>query len=240
MAIKGVDFSHWQGKPDCEKLANAGIRFAFVKAGEVHIKKPNKPAVDDPLHDRNITKLKAAGIICGDYYYYHPSIGASRQARHYAAIRARNEPDLPPVIDIEDRDAMNSADVARQLLAFYQEIVNQTGRQPIIYSRNGFIVNDCGNPAWPAGTLFWIARYSTTIGDLSPNIKPGVIIWQFTDKLILPGLPLMDGNLWISSDEAFQNLWNSVPIQQPVEQINSIFRSPSFIIREYLKSIIGR
>lgn len=224
MAIKGVDFSHWQAKVNCEKLAKAGIRFAFVKAGEVHIRHKNKPAVDDELHDRNIRELKAAGIICGDYYYFHPSAGAAKQARHYAAIRARNEPDLPPVIDLEDRDAMNPKDVARQVLAFYQELVNRTGRQPIIYSRNGFIVNDCGNPAWPAGTLFWIARYSTTIGDLSPNIKPGVIIWQYTDKLRLPGCPRMDGNVWMAPESDLERLAKGKRIMHKPEIITALWR----------------
>jgi lysozyme len=224
MAIKGVDFSHWQARVNCQKLAKAGIKFAFVKAGEVHIKNAAKPAVDDDMHDRNIAELKAAGIICGDYYYYHPSIGASKQARHYAAIRARNEPDLPPVIDIEDSDALKPAEVARQLLAFYQEIVNRTGRQPIIYSRNGFLVNNCGNPAWPAGTLFWIARYSTTIGDLSPRIKPGVIIWQYTDKLRLPGCPLMDGNVWMAPESDLDRLAKGKRIMHKPELITALWR----------------
>ena len=224
MAIKGVDFSHWQSKVDCSKLAKAGIKFAIVKAGEVHIKHKNKPAVDDPLHDRNIRELKAAGIICGDYYYYHPSIGAAKQARHYAAIRARNEPDLPPVIDLEDRDAMKPADVARQVLAFYQELVNRTGRQPIIYSRNGFIVNDCGNPAWPAGTLFWIARYGLTIGDLSPKIKPNVIMWQYTDKLKIPGCPVMDGNYWLGTEIDLNYLVKSGKFITKPEIVTALWR----------------
>ena len=224
MAIKGVDFSHWQSKVDCSKLAKAGIKFAIVKAGEVHIKHKNKPAVDDPLHDRNIRELKAAGIICGDYYYYHPSIGAAKQARHYAAIRARNEPDLPPVIDLEDRDAMKPADVARQVLAFYQELVNRTGRQPIIYSRNGFIVNDCGNPAWPADTLFWIARYGLTIGDLSPKIKPNVIMWQYTDKLKIPGCPVMDGNYWLGTEIDLNYLVKSGKVITKPEIVTALWR----------------
>ena len=224
MAIKGVDFSHWQAKVNCQKLAAAGIKFAIVKAGEVHIKTTNKPAVDDPLHDRNIRELKEAGIICGDYYFYHPSIGAAKQARHYAAIRARNEPDLPPVIDLEDRDAMAPKDVARQVLAFYVELGLRTGRQPIIYSRNGFIVNDCGNPAWPAGTLFWIARYGLTIGDLSPKIKPNVVMWQYTDKLKIPGCPVMDGNVWMASDEEFFKFINQEFIITPLDPTKSMWR----------------
>ena len=197
MTILGVDFSHWQSKPDCQKLADNGVKFAIVKAGEVLVRKPNKPLYFDGQHDRNIIKLNEAGVICGDYYYFHPSAGASKQANHYAEIYNRMKPDLPPVIDIEDKDGMLPKDVAKQLLVFIDELKKRTNRQPIIYSRNGFLVNECGNPDWPDGTLFWIARYSTQIGDLSPKIKPNVVMWQFTDRIKLPGLPVMDGNYWL-------------------------------------------
>ncbi len=213
MSLKGVDYSHWQARVDAAKLKKAGISFAFVKAGEVHIKTSGKPALDDNLHDYNIAELKKAGIICGDYYYFHPSAGASKQARHYAAIRARNEPDLPPVVDVEDSDAMKPADVSKQLLAFVLELAKATARQPIIYSRNGFLVNQCADPDWPAGTLFWIARYASSIGSLSPKIEPHVVLWQYTDKLKLPGLPVMDGDLWLRTPEELNLLSNSSPLQ---------------------------
>ena len=213
MSLKGVDFSHWQSKVDCQKLKKAGISFAFVKAGEVYIQNPSKPAVIDDYHSRNITELKSAGLLSGDYYYFHPSAGVSKQARHYAAIRAVNEPDLPPVIDVEDSDAMKPADVSEQLLAFILELAQATGRQPIIYSRNGFLVNQCADPDWPAGTLFWIARYASSIGSLSPKIEPHVVLWQYTDKLKLPGLPVMDGDLWLRTPEELNLLSNSSPLQ---------------------------
>jgi hypothetical protein len=118
----------------------------------------------------------------------------------------KNPPDLPPVIDIEDTDKMKPVDVGSQLIAFIEEIKTHIGRHPIIYSRNAFLVNQAGNPDWPAGTLFWMARYATKIGDLSPKIKPHVVIWQFTDRLKLPGLPLMDGNYWLRSQEELAQL----------------------------------
>jgi lysozyme len=190
-----------------------------VKAGEVYIKTVNKPAVTDDMHDRNIRELKRVGIICGDYYYFHPSAGASKQARHYAAIRNTNMPDLPPVIDIEDSDGYKPLDVGKQVLAFISELQAKTGQQPIIYSRNGFLVNDCGNPDWPAGTLFWIARYGLTIADLSPKIKPNVVIWQYTDRLALPGLPKMDGNYWLRTQEDLNKLAGRSTLQEQGAEI---------------------
>ncbi len=223
--ILGVDFCHWQSLVSADKLKSNGVMFAIVKAGEVYIKTFNKPTIKDELHDRNIAELKRVGIICGDYYYFHPSAGASKQARHYAEIYLKNPPDLPPVIDIEDADRMKPAEVGAQLLAFIAELTKCIGRQPIVYGRNGFLYGDAGNPDWPAGTLFWIARYASKIGDLSPKIKPNVVMWQFTDRMKLPGLPLMDGNYWLKSTEELHQLAKAKgtqvqpPVQTPVNPI---------------------
>ena len=218
--ILGVDYCHWQSLVSAEKLRSKAVKFAIVKAGEIYINAFNKPPVIDDLHDRNITELKRVGILCGDYYYFHPSAGATRQARHYAEIYLKNPPDLPPVIDIEDTDKMKPVEVGSQLIAFIEAIKTQIGRQPIIYSRNAFLVNQAGNPDWPAGTLFWIARFDSKIGDLSPKIKPHVVIWQFTDRLKLPGLPLLDGNYWLGSQDelnrlAAEKLTQPLPIPIP-------------------------
>lgn len=218
--ILGVDYSHWQSLVSAEKLRAKGVTFAFVKAGEVLASKPTKPLYTDSLHDRNIAELKRVGILCGDYYYFHPSAGASKQARHYAEIYLKNPPTLPPVIDTEDSDRLPPAEVGRQLLAFISEVTQRIGRQPIIYSRNAFLVSQAGNPDFPAGTLFWIARYDKKIGDLSPKIKPNVVIWQFTDRLKLPGLPLMDGNYWLRSLQDLKKLAvvdSSVPLPEVEE-----------------------
>lgn len=204
--ILGVDFSHWQSLVSAEKLRANGVTFAVVKAGEVLVSKPAKPLYQDKFHDRNITELKRAGILCGNYYYFHPSAGASKQARHYAELYLKNPPHLPPVIDAEDSDRLPPVEVGRQLLAFISEVIQRIGRQPIIYSRNGFLVSQAGNPDWPPDILFWIARYDKKIGDLSPKIKPNVVLWQFTDRLKLPGLPLMDGNYWLRSLDELKRL----------------------------------
>jgi GH25 family lysozyme M1 (1,4-beta-N-acetylmuramidase) len=207
--ILGVDFSHWQGKPDCQKLKDGGVQFAFVKAGEMT---SSGAAFYDEQHDRNIRELKRVGILCGDYYYFHPSRGASKQARHYAQIYNSTKPDLPPVVDIEDSNGYLPRDVCSNVFAFIAGIEEKIGITPIVYSRNGFIVNQIGDPNWHEDILFWIARYSTKIGDLSLKIRQKTVIWQYTDKLKLPGLTPMDGNYWLVSAEELNALANIKPV----------------------------
>jgi lysozyme len=238
--ILGVDLSHWNGKPDCQKLADNNVKFGIVKAGEVLVHKPNKPLYYDSMHDRNIIKLQEAGIITGDYYYWHPSAGVSVQARHYVEIYKRMKPDLPPVVDVEDRDGMKPADVRTQLLAFISRLQDDLRVAPIVYSRNGFLVNECGNPDWPDGVLFWIARYASKIGDLSPKIKDKVIIWQYTDKLKIPGVPVMDGNYWLRSEDELEKLAGRKPI--PILGTATAHIAPLCAgkkVREWLDKIIN-
>jgi GH25 family lysozyme M1 (1,4-beta-N-acetylmuramidase) len=222
--ILGVDFSHWQGKPDCAKLKEAGVYFGIVKAGETLVRKPGQPLFNDKQHDRNIAGLKANDIISGDYYYFHPSAGASVQARHYAGIYNRTQPDLPPVVDVEDHDGMLPKDVAKQLFAFIDQLREKIGREPIVYSTNSFLVSRVGNPDWQKQTLFWIARYNTSIKDLSVKIKESVIMWQFTDRLKLPGLPAMDGNYWLRSREELSALAGKQPvISNPLPGLEEVY-----------------
>ena len=219
-SILGVDFCHWQGKPDCQKLKDNGVKFAFVKAGEVWINYKNKPAITDFEHDRNIRELKRVGIPCGSYYYWHPSAGASKQVKHFSDIYLKAKPDLPPVIDIEDTDGYKPLDIQRQLFAFINGLRAVIDRPVIIYSRNGFIVNQIGDPTWSKDTKFWIARYAQTIGSLSPKIKENVLLWQYTDRLALPGLPKLDGNYWLKSEAEFNDfVQNNVqnPVPEPTE-----------------------
>lgn len=213
-SILGIDSSHWNGKLNTDKLKDNNIKFAFVKAGEVNL---DGSLFNDDQCDRSIRELKRVNIPCGLYYYFHPSKGSSKQARHFAEIYNKNKPDLPPVIDVEDTDKYLPKDVCSNLFSFIHGIEDNLGQTPIIYSTNSFIVSKIGNPNWNPETKFWIARYNTSIKDLSIKIKDNVIIWQFTDKLLIPGIKPIDGNYWIKSDDEFNKFINKSSVNEPIE-----------------------
>jgi len=199
-----VDYSHWQAGVDANKLKGAGIMGGIVKAGQISL--PSKTPYYDDRHDENIVRLKEAGLICGDYYYWLPKAGASLQARHYLEIRQRNIPDFPPILDVEDPQGLIKAEMSMQLKATIQYIEDKIGISPIIYTRGGLWVNSVGDPAWGANYKFWLAQYNNTLTRFSPTIKPNIIMWQYTDKLKIPGCPTMDGNYWMKSMVELQEL----------------------------------
>jgi len=219
--ILGVDFSHWQSKVDFSKLVANDIQFAIFKAGEIPT--TSKKEYWDDMYERNIREAKEHSIISGAYYYWHPSIGASRQARHFIAIMdIYGKPDLPPVIDAEDTDGgMHPVDIAKQMKAFSDYLENAGYRKPIIYSRWGWLVNQAGFTKLPSADWYkdhylWLAQYNDKL-IYKPADMSKVIMWQYTDRLKLPGIGVgLDGNYWLKSAQELYDLAD-VDAQSEVE-----------------------
>jgi lysozyme len=222
--IIGVDISHWQANISHEKLAYHGMRFVIMKAGEV----PNstKREYTDVKYARNMFEARKNGMITGAYYYFHPTIGASRQARHFDSIMEKHGyPDLPPVIDVEDTNNLPPVKVAAVLKAMIDGMVERGYRQPIIYSRWGFLVNQVGEPPWLKDHLLWLAHYNPTLSQ-KPRDMSNVILWQYTNKLRLAGIGVdLDGNYWLKSEKELLDLAHNPPqvvepeVEVPVEVI---------------------
>lgn len=198
-APKFVDYSHWQKSVNGDKLKNNGIRGAIVKAGETY----NGSLLNDSMHDWNIGELKRVGLLAGNYYFWHAKAGASKQANHYWDISKSFNYDFPPVIDVEGFDGLtDKVEIARQLKAMVDGVTILFGRKPIIYINGGKWTNMVGNPAWGNDLYFWFAQYNSTMNILPPaNIADRVIMWQYTDKLAIPGLPTLDGDFWLKSEQ---------------------------------------
>ena len=211
--IFGVDFSHWQANVNFDKLVNNDVRFAIFKAGEIPT--TSKSEFTDPKYARNVTEARRANIISGAYYYFHPSIGASRQARHFDAVMQRDgQPDLPPVIDVEDTDQRTPTQVADVLKAMIDYLMGRGYRRPIIYSRWGFLVNQVGEPFWLKEHFLWLAQYSNEL-IYKPADMSNVIMWQFTDRIKLPGVGVaLDGNYWLKSEQELLAL-----VRKPLAQV---------------------
>ncbi|MDO9546900.1 MAG: GH25 family lysozyme [Pelolinea sp.] len=203
--IKGVDFCHWQANIDFSKLVNNGIKFAIFKAGEIPASSRNE--FTDEMYQRNITESKIHHIICGAYYFFHPVISAARQARHFDTVMQKfGQPDLPPVIDVEVEDKMEPDEIASELKAMSDALVSRGYRTPIIYSRWGFLVNKVGEPYWIKNHMLWLAQYSNNLVN-KPADMSNVIMWQYTDKLKVPGIGVaLDGNYWLKSEEELLQL----------------------------------
>lgn len=101
-SIHGIDISHHQGDIDWEKVSKAQINeepisFIFIKATE------GQDHLDSNFND-NFYEAREYGFLRGAYHYFKPNVNATLQARYFLKQVHLEEGDLPPVLDIEEKD----------------------------------------------------------------------------------------------------------------------------------------
>ena len=138
----GIDVSSVQGQIDWPRVAEAGFRFAIVKATEsVH--------TTDPWYGRHVAGARAAGLIVGAYHYFSPRLDRTIEAqtdrfwRVTGGLGARGRAgELPPVLDVEWGAPTKAGEVWRvapalvagRALTMARQVVDRWGRWPLIYS----------------------------------------------------------------------------------------------------------
>jgi len=211
--ILGTDISRYQGNIDFAKAKGNGIVFAIFKAGEVI--NNGQTEWTDTKYARNIVEGKAHGLITGAYYFFHPAVGASQQARHFKSILDQyGYPDMPLAIDVEVNDNKSAAHCAAVLKAMIDQLEQETGRKIMIYTRANIWISQYGNPSWTKDYPLWLAQYPLIDPITNPSTYSGKMnsttaslnpaIWQFTERMQLPGLPNMDGNFWLGTMEELE------------------------------------
>lgn len=172
MYLEGIDVSRWQGSMDWMKAAEAGTRFAFLKASE-------GDGWIDPEYIANSFGAAASNIPFGPYHFYRNAIDPRRQAEHFAqVVKAGPAPTLPVALDLED--TKTPVDGAA-LSAFVTHVEVLLGR-PIIYT-GAWWVRDYlkGRAPWIGGYPLWLASYGPA-KPLAPAPWLAWSIWQYTSE----------------------------------------------------------
>ena len=175
---KGIDVSEWQGSINWTSVANAGIKFAYIRVsdGTGHM---------DPDFTTNMSHAKAAGLITGTYQFFEPSESASAQAQVVVnAVGKLGAGDLPVMMDVETATPTTS-----ELNTWLSAVETGTGKKPIIYTSSGLwngwfsggfgsygldVANwgvSCpGMPAGWTGWQFWQYADNTSVSGISGNV----------------------------------------------------------------------
>jgi lysozyme len=164
--VQGIDVSHFQGVVDWQKVADAGMAFAFAKATD-------GITYTDPEFAANWSAMYEAGLLRGAYHFFEPNDDATSQAQHFLATVQIGTGDLPPVLDVEVTGGVANAQIWSGVSTWLQIVGQETGRQPIIYTASGF-----WNAHQPDLTLtsypLWLADYAT-----QPTLPTGWTSWLF-------------------------------------------------------------
>lgn len=208
--IHGVDISRWQhpydARIDFEKMYNAGIRFAMIKASDTR-DEADALALKYLLIDR--PAAQAAGIYTGFYHYaVLPNTSDSEAIKRDAAAQAQKviwrisaiggltARDLPYALDLENKcvrigtngSCMTYASKTSVTLwaeTFMAILAEKLGRKPIFYSYPSFIEGSMNKSAELAKYPLWLAQYAVNPFDPinQPGIKPaGCYVHSWTSS----------------------------------------------------------
>jgi lysozyme len=211
--MQGIDVSHWNGVLDWTAIKKYGIDFAYIKATE-------STTLKDHMFEQHVNGAKAAGVPWGPYHFFRYVADAKAQAAEfYNTVSAVGTPDLPPVLDLEDKSAPKSTALVAKMKETLVEIERLFKVKPIIYTGtwwwNPYTNYNKTFGSWP----LWIAAY-TYYYPAHPTLPAGwssYLIHQYTNQLNIPGSgdPTIDGNYAPSPlfgkmlEQKVEALWNA-------------------------------
>jgi lysozyme len=175
----GIDVSHHQGTINWEELFiknnyDSIIHFVYCKAteGNTHYDKQWK---------NNRKWLNENGIPNGAYHFFMSKDPPKPQADHFLNYWQKRDVDLPPVLDVEI-EGFTDKDLVDKMKIWLNEIENQTGMRPIIYTSLHFYETKFKNEF--KDYKFWIAAYSRKPKCINDE---RIIHWQYTESARIPG-----------------------------------------------------
>ncbi len=175
--MNGIDVSHWQVVIDWQKVKEAGIGFAFIKATEGN-------RTTDSRFAENWRKAQAAGISRGAYHYFR--FGARNQAQFFLKVMGSDRGELPPVVDVEDTGRKPDLLLLKQFI----DTLVAAGARPMIYTAAWFWNNArWGGPVpWAEDYDLWVAHYTTAQTPLLPTDWHTWRFWQYSNSGTVAGI----------------------------------------------------
>lgn len=177
-SMRGVDISFYQGNVDMETLKKQNISFLYMKATE-------GTTYTDPLFAQNWKKSAAAGLPAGAYHFFSFHVDGKEQARHFLQVMGTDlNGRLIPVVDIEyhHNATLEKEEVIRELTAFMNEVEQQTGVKPMIYTSPKFFRK------YLKGTFDEYPRWMSSLKyPLRWDFSQDWTVWQYSDQAELSG-----------------------------------------------------
>ncbi len=187
----GIDVSKWNGEIDWDKVKNAGVEFAIVRAG--YRGSQSGTIVEDPYFDVNMRRAAASDVRTGVYFFTQAvnEVEAVEEASAVLKLIEDYQLDYPIYIDTEGAGGDGRADgldvEMRTLVceAFCRTIENAGYEAGVYASRNWY------NHNLQTSRLeqydIWLAEYRSV-----PLYQGYYQMWQYTSKGRIDGI---EGNV---------------------------------------------
>jgi GH25 family lysozyme M1 (1,4-beta-N-acetylmuramidase) len=178
--LEGIDVSSIQGVIDWDRVAAAGIRFAYIRT---------VIGLDtrDAMRAINAARARKAGIEIGLYGVCYPRHGraqdAEKQGAQLAADHKASGATLRPMIDFESlKDVPDATPIEwSNALTAYIAGLGADGLDPILYTYPSFwrSLGDVFSASRWAHYPLWIAHYTKAA---QPDVPPPwsrALVWQY-------------------------------------------------------------
>jgi len=187
----GIDVSKWQKEIDWDKVKNAGVDFAIIRAG--YRGSSTGSLVEDPYFHANMKGASTSGIKTGVYFFTQATneVEAVEEASMVISMVKDYMLDYPIYIDTEGAGGNGRADgldeETRTLVcdAFCRTIENAGYEAGVYASRNWY--NNRLNVSELERYSIWLAEYRST-----PLYQGYYEIWQHSSKGKIEGI---EGNV---------------------------------------------
>ncbi len=177
--LPGIDVSKWQGYIDFDRVKAAGIDVVYIRAsyGEAYV---------DPYFEAHYASARAAGLDVGVYHYLTAGTAAQAraQARFFLNTVAGKTLQCKPAMDYERFSSTAQANAVA--LAFLQELREQSGMDPVIYT-NASHARTVWSQEVADFAPIWVAEYG--VSEPADNGKWETWVgFQYTDAGRVDGI----------------------------------------------------
>lgn len=186
-ARAGIDVSKWNGEIDWDKVKNAGIEFAIIRAG--YRGSVSGSLVVDPYFETNMKGAAASGLPVGVYFFTQAvnEVEAVEEASAVMQLVRDYKLDYPIFIDTEGAGGNGRADgldvETRTLIceAFCRTIEN-AGYNAGVYGSRNWYNNKLHSDRLERYSI-WLAEYRSV-----PLYQGYYQMWQYTSKGKVDGI----------------------------------------------------
>jgi len=191
---QGIDVSFYQLRIDWASVRKAQqAQFAFIKASQNDYR--------DPQFTVNWPNARIAGMPRGAYHYLQANTQHNVQPQTFLNALDGDWGELPPVVDVEDKRAIDPQAYALLLSDWLETVREATGRRPIIYTAAWFCIGERArwinavkgdSPLWVASypwrnspAPMWLLRWWKP---RMPEIWRDWTVWQYSDRGRVSGI----------------------------------------------------
>ncbi len=178
--MKGIDVSVHNGSIDWQKVKNAGIQFAILRAGY-----GRELSQKDARFEENYRNAKAAGIPVGAYWYsYAMSEDEARlEADVFLSVIKGKQFEMPVYFDLEEKKQFDlGKEKASAIMRAFLERVESAGYFVGLYGSASSLTTHTADDIKSRYTI-WLAHWTQ-----QTNYSGAYGIWQYSDKGSVSGI----------------------------------------------------